>query len=79
MKHGTYIGPIEHLKGKTALLQDGFGPTIILAQFDEVATTRDGLPMPDFYFNQQPPPVALGFGWHQFHPWEFQLDEREEA
>ena len=65
MKHGTYIGSIEHLKGKTALLRDDFGPTIILAQFDDTSLTCDS--------------VMLGWGWHQFHPWEFELDEKEES
>lgn len=35
MKHGTYVGNREHLKGKTAILRFETIPGGLLAQFDD--------------------------------------------
>lgn len=91
MKRGTYVGHLEHLQGKTAILRDDFGPAVILAQFDDVTVTLDGRPVPleeamglephDRFPTirkgnyEDPPPESLGYGWHLFHPWEFEMEE----
>ena len=42
MNKGTYIGPLTHLQGKTALLQCPEGGSKILAQFDDHKATLSG-------------------------------------
>lgn len=78
MMRGTYIGPIEHLKGKTALLHVATHATVV-AQFDD-RSLRRGTPEP---FDYDPPVVtalpedALGFGWHTFQWAHFSIQEDE--
>lgn len=74
MMSGTYIGHIEHLKGKTALLRVATHATVV-AQFDDRSLRRD-TPEP---FDYDPPVVtalptdALGFGWHAFPQRDFEI------
>lgn len=92
MKHGTYVGPIAHLKGKTALLRTATHGHVV-AQFDDRTLTRSGKPMPKltvldyepharFPTEQQqdypePPADALGFGWHAFPASDFEEDQND--
>lgn len=41
LSHGTYIGPIESLKGKTALLIENIVNPGVSAQFDDVSPGYD--------------------------------------
>lgn len=75
MKHGTYHGPIAHLKGKTALLRDATHGHVV-AQFDDRTLTRSGKPMTEDA--PEPPADALGFGWHAFPASHFEED-RDDA
>lgn len=84
MKHATYVGPIAHLVGKTALIR---GENPILAQFDDMTATRSGRPIPkqavlgfepharfptvQLEDYPEPPHDALGFGWHEFSATDF--------
>lgn len=83
MKHGTYVGPLAHLRGKKALLREATHGAVV-AQFDDRKLTRSGGPIPrtldyepharfptlqDF---DDPPPDALGFGWHAFPARDFE-------
>lgn len=78
MTSGTYIGPIEHLKGKTALLRVATHDYVV-AQFDDRSLRRDTSEPFDF----DPPVVtalpadALGFGWHAFPQRDFQISMRD--
>ena len=75
MKHGTYVGPIAHLKGKTALLQPlPTAPWCVRAQFDDRELTMSQKPVPP----QEFPGFsldALGFGWHTFQASDFEEDK----
>lgn len=53
----TYIGPIAHLKGKTAIIRPGHSEGTTLAQFDDMALT---VPVGDGCNR------LLGFGWAEF-------------
>lgn len=68
MLKGTYIGPLEHLKGQEALLQDnGSG---YLAQFD--ATNLSLIPgVPGKSIN-----TNLGVGWKPFPKSNFKLHRK---
>lgn len=59
--HGTVDNAAPELIGKTALLQRHENPDRILAQFDEMGRTYEG--------------VDLSHGWHVFHRDAFILDE----
>lgn len=65
MRHGTYIGAVTALQGKTALLRIGEHYDRLLAQFDE----------PDLQFGGQ----RLGVGWHTFSKSSFKLDPEENS
>lgn len=71
----TYIGPLAHLKGKTAHLQLLLEPEYVMAQFIDVWLTRSGNPIP--HRDNRPggtlPVDALGFGWHVFKRNEFEV------
>lgn len=43
-KHATYIGPLQHLKGKGALLRYPPEKGFVLAQFDDLKLRRSGEP-----------------------------------
>jgi len=67
--HGTYIGFIKELQGKTALLHsEGHAlPTdqsFVAAQFDQLDLTYMG--------------VNLAHGWHHFPSAAFRVDEPEQ-
>jgi hypothetical protein len=64
--HGTYIGPLEHLRGKSALLRKPPEESYILAQFDECNLTREKAHEPPERFDGPWPADSLGFGWHVF-------------
>lgn len=68
MKHATYIGPIAHLKGKTALIKTAGED--VLAQFDNMDLTKSGKPMSSDH--DTPPTDALGFNWHKFPKTDFE-------
>jgi hypothetical protein len=86
---GKYIGPIAHLKDKTAILQKD-GPYAVTAQFDDMTATRSGEPfereetqLEYVGHDRFPTPVtrtvrvhpsdALGFGWHRFPVTDFEI------
>lgn len=63
MKNATYIGPVAHLQGETALVrphQEGE----LLAQFDCIDLEDED-------------DNKLGFGWHVFPEECFEVDEDE--
>lgn len=79
----VYVGPLEHLKGKTALVRPTDAPGSVLAQFDDREATLSGEPLPprkELPFGNPltgsryaPPPAdALGFGWSLFFASEFE-------
>lgn len=74
MMRGTYIGSIEHLKGKTAQLHVASHYSVV-AQFDDRTLRRDTTEP----FDYDPPVVtalpadALGFGWHMFPQRDFAI------
>lgn len=67
MMTGRYVGSIARLKGRRALLREdettalmsGKAP-MLLAQFDDRALIVDG--------------VRMGFDWHLFEQWDFDID-----
>ena len=70
MLQGIYIGPLAHLKGKTALLRLQ-EPTQVLAQFDDLKATREPellASRPDLIWA-----TSLGYGWHEFPATDFTL------
>ena len=66
MKHGYYVGPLEHLEGEPALLMKSEKPGIVLAQFDDL----------DRFDGEKAP--RLAFGWHEFIEGDFEYDDYEE-
>ena len=90
LKHAIYAGPLAHLKGATALIQETADGRV-LAQFDDKYLTRDGKPwekvleyepharFPSFVDPDQPPAEALGYGWHRFHADDFDASEAQEG
>lgn len=68
---GTYIGPLGHLKGKTAMLRKMPEEGYVVAQFDDRTLTRSGEPVRTEFDN--PPSDALGYGWHAFRASEFDI------
>ena len=68
MKHGTYVGPIAHLRGKTALLRTATHGHVV-AQFDDRTLTRSGKPMPQL--------TVLDYEPHARFPTEQQQDYPE--
>ena len=78
--HLTYVGPIAHLVGKTALgfkTESGWS-----VQFDDPQAHRKGSGWPQVFYDgglQDAPPVgvnALGYGWHDFNATDFTERER---
>lgn len=70
-----YIGPIEHLRGESALIRctgeepEGF----VLAQFDACNITRTAKHPPPENFGGPWPEGSLGFGWHLFRRGDFEV------
>lgn len=70
---GSYVGPIAHLKGKTALLRTSLGK--LLAQFDDTGATLSGRaasPKEEAGGCDFPDPDLLGYGWHEFPESDFE-------
>lgn len=68
MMHGTYVGPLAHLKGKKALLIQR-KPHGVLAQFDDVTAIRE-----PHLLEANPGLIwalSLGYGWHPFAASDF--------
>lgn len=78
-----YVGPLQHLKGKTALVRVATHGKVV-AQFDDRELRRSGLPWPTktVYLgtirprwqvreDEKLPDDALGYGWHVFNPEDF--------
>ena len=65
-----YIGPIEHLRGETALIRStGEEPAgVVLAQFDRRGLTHSGKPTAD-----GPLTKCLAYGWHSFPRSDFKV------
>ena len=63
MKHGTYVGANDELKGKTALLRESDKDGTVLAQFDDVGQRK-----PDQIKGKRDVTdlEQLMFGWHEF-------------
>lgn len=60
-----YVGPIEHLKGKRALVRSATSRRgYVLVQFNGANLTRNGKPSDDLTDD-------LSFGWHYFHYRDF--------
>lgn len=70
---GTYIGSIEHLKGKTSLLRKMPEEGFVAAQFDDIQLTRSGVRLPKLTWRDKPPDDALGYGWHLFRAMDFEI------
>ena len=77
MMRGRYVGPIKHLREKTAILHAAAG-NAFAAQFDDVTATESGdsIGAPS---DHPPPPDALGYGWHIFNRSDFRLIPGEDA
>lgn len=71
-KHATYVGPLEHLKSKGALIRTATHGCVV-AQFDDTTLTRSGKPFT--VADDEPPADALGYGWHAFPADHFKVDE----
>ena len=60
MRSGRYIGAIEELQGKTAILLPGQHSSFeVRAQFDDMSLEIDG--------------TRLGYNWHSFAKSDFEL------
>lgn len=75
MTIGTYMGPIEHLRGQKALLRRATHATVV-AQFADCGLRRDTAERFDPWSNEikAVPWDALGYGWHAFPTSDFQID-----
>ena len=69
VRNMTYVGPIEHLTGKTALVKKTHSPGNVLAQFDDQYASLTGEPV--HHSEGQPPTFALGYSWHSFAAADF--------
>lgn len=67
MAHATYIGPIVHLKGCTAILRFPPEEGYVVAQFDDATLTLSGVPADTVLSN------SLGVGWTKFKREEFEV------
>jgi len=70
MRVGTYVGPVEHLNGRRALLRtevEGNPAGHVLAQFDDPVTINGA----DAYMAMG---SSLNFGWHKFKEDDFDID-----
>lgn len=65
--YGEYIGPLEHLQGKKALLRTATHEHVV-AQFDDQTVTKDP---------NEPGTLGtlLGYGWHAFPEAHFRVIE----
>jgi len=66
MMHGTYIGPIPYLAGRTALLMERGNS--LMAQFDRHDTV-----MPEGHEHVKPG-TKLVCGWHQFNKYDWNIE-----
>lgn len=76
MKTGTYIGPLQHLQGKTALIRVATHEHVV-AQFDDKQLSKQPNVRYSFCANsdeRDAPYDALGFGWHAFPQEHFRVD-----
>lgn len=63
MKHATYEGPVEALRGKTALIRPSDREGTVQAQFDDVGQRKPG----DLDGRRDVTDLErLMFGWHDF-------------
>lgn len=78
---GVYKGTIKHLVGKEAALKTA-KKGWILAQFEDVTATRSGIPLTLEILRSKPREDvaydAVGFSWHVFRPWDFDIYGEEE-
>lgn len=69
LRGATYVGPVDRLCGKTALVRSHpERRDLLLAQFDDPTLEHNG--------------AVLGYGWHEFNPTSFNLhlpDDPEET
>lgn len=70
-RSAIYIGPIEHLKGRGALLRTPPEGGFVMAQFYSKWLTMKGL----VSFGKPVPDDSLGIGWHVFRRSDFKVDE----
>lgn len=71
----AYIGPLAHLKGKTALCRNTPEEGWVAAQFDDRTLTLSGKPIPR-RSKAKPfelPHDALAYGWHAFKRSDFEV------
>lgn len=82
-RQAKYIGPLTHLKGKTAMLREATHGKVV-AQFDDPKARLSNNPWPQewnpephsqhggWWSDSETPPFdALGYGWHVFNPGDF--------
>jgi hypothetical protein len=70
MRVGNYVGNIEHLNGRRALLRtdvEGTPAGYVLAQFDDPVTINGA----NAYVAMG---SSLNFGWHKFQEGDFDMD-----
>lgn len=60
IRHGTYAGPVEALRGKTALIRPAQMVSLVLIQADDTELWHEG--------------ERLGFGWHLFPSDQWTID-----
>lgn len=66
----TYIGPIEHLKGKRALVRRPPERDFLMVQFNDCCLTRKEV----LASWEDSPDESLGIGWHAFRRSDFKVD-----
>jgi hypothetical protein len=70
IRHAVYIGPLTHLQGMTANVQDS-ADNALLVQFDDVRAYLDPKAQP----GAAPFTESLGYGWRPFQAKDFQIEE----
>lgn len=71
MKHGTYVGPIDCLRGKTATMRYSPDGDSVLAQFDEreLVAPAEALGLP----REGVPDARVGCSWYVFQSNHFEV------
>ena len=66
LRQAKYVGPIGHLQGETALIQECGSVDIVKAQFDNTKAEME------LTIGGQILRIRLGYMWHRFHRVEFE-------
>lgn len=69
----VYVGPIEHLKGRGALIMPSQFVGYVMVQFNEMNLTREMVHPTPARFDGPWPEGSLGLGWHRFSANDFEV------